>query len=267
MRERDAATRGVRYPRGCSERLALLPALRIRAGRTTTVTSGARHAGSFSTRNRRRPCQRSSSTTRVACCSRAERTILMPVSGTCSAASSRRASTRSTASGASCSRKRAWRWSRASSSARTWTHTERGPRLASVLNLVWEARIVAGEPSPADDVSELRWFPRDEPPPPEECAFRWVAKFLHSANRRGIARRGEGLGLGCEDEPSREAADARRSSPARENPRLARREGARGGNRRFPPRNTEGPDPALRLGEGRGKPRNVLQRFVPGYAS
>lgn len=49
-----------------------------------------------------------------------------------------------------------------------------------VLNLVWEARIVSGEPSPADDVSELRWFPRDVPPPPEECAFRWVAPFLHS---------------------------------------------------------------------------------------
>ena len=55
-----------------------------------------------------------------------------------------------------------------------------GPQVASVLNLVWEARVVAGEPSPADDVSELRWFPRDDPPPPEECAFRWVAKFLSS---------------------------------------------------------------------------------------
>jgi 8-oxo-dGTP diphosphatase len=55
-----------------------------------------------------------------------------------------------------------------------------GPQARSVLNLVWETRIVSGEPSPADDVSELRWFPQDEPPPPEECAFRWVAKFLHS---------------------------------------------------------------------------------------
>jgi 8-oxo-dGTP diphosphatase len=55
-----------------------------------------------------------------------------------------------------------------------------GPEATNVLNLVWEARIVSGEPSPADDVSELRWFPRDEPPPPEECAFRWVVKFLNS---------------------------------------------------------------------------------------
>ena len=53
-----------------------------------------------------------------------------------------------------------------------------GPEATSVLNLVWETRIVSGEPSPADDVSELRWFRRDAPPPPEECAFRWVAKFL-----------------------------------------------------------------------------------------
>ena len=55
-----------------------------------------------------------------------------------------------------------------------------GPEATSVLNLVWEARIVSGEPSPADDVSELRWFPQDEPPPPEECAFRWVSEFLSS---------------------------------------------------------------------------------------
>lgn len=53
-----------------------------------------------------------------------------------------------------------------------------GPQAASVLNLVWQARIVAGQPVPADDVSELRWFPPDELPPPEECAFRWVAPFL-----------------------------------------------------------------------------------------
>ncbi|MBA3375885.1 MAG: NUDIX domain-containing protein [Actinobacteria bacterium] len=55
-----------------------------------------------------------------------------------------------------------------------------GPQATSVLNLVWEARVVSGEPAPADDVSELRWFPRDEPPTPEECAFRWVTTFLTS---------------------------------------------------------------------------------------
>jgi ADP-ribose pyrophosphatase YjhB (NUDIX family) len=59
-----------------------------------------------------------------------------------------------------------------------------GPQAGSVLNLVWEVNIVSGEPSPADDVAELRWFPRHAPPPPEECAFRWVAPFLASlANR------------------------------------------------------------------------------------
>ena len=62
-----------------------------------------------------------------------------------------------------------------------------GPQVVSVLNLVWEARIVSGEPSSADDVSELRWFPRDEPPPPEQCAFRWVTKFLHSQAVKGQA--------------------------------------------------------------------------------
>jgi 8-oxo-dGTP diphosphatase len=55
-----------------------------------------------------------------------------------------------------------------------------GAEASSVLNLVWGARLAPGEPSPADDVSELRWFPRDAPPPPEECAFRWVGPFLSS---------------------------------------------------------------------------------------
>jgi len=53
-----------------------------------------------------------------------------------------------------------------------------GAEAASVLNLVWEARIVSGEPRPADDVSELRWFARDELPEPQELAFSWVAPFL-----------------------------------------------------------------------------------------
>jgi 8-oxo-dGTP diphosphatase len=53
-----------------------------------------------------------------------------------------------------------------------------GDEAASVLNLVWEARIVSGEPRPADDVAELRWFPLDALPEPEALAFRWVAPFL-----------------------------------------------------------------------------------------
>lgn len=51
-------------------------------------------------------------------------------------------------------------------------------RSVAVLNLVWEARIVEGEPVPADDVSELRWFPPDALPPAEELAFRWLGPSL-----------------------------------------------------------------------------------------
>ena len=47
-----------------------------------------------------------------------------------------------------------------------------------ILNLVWEASIVSGELEPADDVSELRWFPRDGLPPDDELAFRWLAPAL-----------------------------------------------------------------------------------------
>ncbi len=47
-----------------------------------------------------------------------------------------------------------------------------------VLNLVWEARIIEGEPRPDDDVSELRWFSRDDLPPADEVAFRWLAPAL-----------------------------------------------------------------------------------------
>jgi ADP-ribose pyrophosphatase YjhB (NUDIX family) len=37
-----------------------------------------------------------------------------------------------------------------------------GPGAASTLNLYWEARVLGGELSPADDVAELAWFGRDE---------------------------------------------------------------------------------------------------------
>jgi hypothetical protein len=47
-----------------------------------------------------------------------------------------------------------------------------------VLNLVWEATVVAGEPTPADDVAELRWFLRDELPPDDEIAFNRFGPFL-----------------------------------------------------------------------------------------
>jgi ADP-ribose pyrophosphatase YjhB (NUDIX family) len=47
-----------------------------------------------------------------------------------------------------------------------------------VLNLVWDARIVGGEPVPSDDVSELRWFEREGLPPAGELAFGWLPKLL-----------------------------------------------------------------------------------------
>jgi 8-oxo-dGTP diphosphatase len=48
----------------------------------------------------------------------------------------------------------------------------------ATLNLYWTARMVSGEPVPADDVSELAWFAPDELPPPEETAFENVPKVL-----------------------------------------------------------------------------------------
>jgi ADP-ribose pyrophosphatase YjhB (NUDIX family) len=56
-----------------------------------------------------------------------------------------------------------------------YSEDESGP---STLNLYWRARVVGGEPEAADDVSELRWFAPAELPPPDELAFRNVAKVL-----------------------------------------------------------------------------------------
>jgi 8-oxo-dGTP diphosphatase len=46
-----------------------------------------------------------------------------------------------------------------------------GPGTRIVANLVWRARVVGGCARAADDVSELRWFARDELPPLEEIAL------------------------------------------------------------------------------------------------
>lgn len=53
-----------------------------------------------------------------------------------------------------------------------------GPNGQAVLNLVWEATASDGDPTPADDVAELRWFPREGLPPDDELAFRWLAPTL-----------------------------------------------------------------------------------------
>jgi ADP-ribose pyrophosphatase YjhB (NUDIX family) len=53
-----------------------------------------------------------------------------------------------------------------------------GEDAPTALNLVFEARLVAGEPQPADDVSALAWFTRDALPADDELAFRWIASAL-----------------------------------------------------------------------------------------
>jgi 8-oxo-dGTP diphosphatase len=53
-----------------------------------------------------------------------------------------------------------------------------GDDVPFVLNLVWEAAITSGELEPADDVSELRWFPRDALPADDRLAFGWLAPAL-----------------------------------------------------------------------------------------
>jgi ADP-ribose pyrophosphatase YjhB (NUDIX family) len=60
----------------------------------------------------------------------------------------------------------------------------------TVLNLVFETRVVAGDMAPADDVAELRWFALEDLPPSEELAFTWVARFLDDhGSFRSHARR------------------------------------------------------------------------------
>jgi NAD+ diphosphatase len=53
-----------------------------------------------------------------------------------------------------------------------------GDDAPTALNLVFEARLVSGEPSPADDVSEVAWFARDSLPRGDELAFRWIVRAL-----------------------------------------------------------------------------------------
>jgi NAD+ diphosphatase len=46
-----------------------------------------------------------------------------------------------------------------------------GPSANSTLNMVWRARVVAGELQADDDVAELAWFAPADLPPEEELAF------------------------------------------------------------------------------------------------
>ena len=63
-----------------------------------------------------------------------------------------------------------------------------GEDAVTALNLVWEAQVLSGEPRPADDVSELGWFPRSALPGDDELAFRWIGPALRGwATRLGDA--------------------------------------------------------------------------------
>ncbi len=55
---------------------------------------------------------------------------------------------------------------------------------SATLNLYWTARVVAGTPAPADDVTELGWFAPDALPPAAELAFH-IADVLPTW-RRGV---------------------------------------------------------------------------------
>ncbi len=114
-----------------------------------------------------RPRARSAATTAAGSCSPAGRGRRSPERGICPAASSRRASTRSTRCAASCVEETgleiepeeflgAW--------MDTYSEDDGGP---ATLNLYWTAHVVGGgDGEAADDVSELRWFAPDELPAP-----------------------------------------------------------------------------------------------------
>jgi ADP-ribose pyrophosphatase YjhB (NUDIX family) len=53
----------------------------------------------------------------------------------------------------------------------------------ATINLYWTARVVSGEPEPADDVSELAWFEPGSFPGSDELAFENVALVLAAYRR------------------------------------------------------------------------------------
>lgn len=56
------------------------------------------------------------------------------------------------------------------------------------VNFYWTAHIRSGEPSPADDVADLRWFGPDELPEAHEFAFRNSLEALENWRSRTGAR-------------------------------------------------------------------------------
>ena len=66
-----------------------------------------------------------------------------------------------------------------------WIDTYGGDSTAeATLNMYWTARVLDGEPHPADDVDELRWFAADELPVPGEIAFVNVPLVLSAWRAR-----------------------------------------------------------------------------------
>ena len=53
----------------------------------------------------------------------------------------------------------------------------------ATLNFFWTGRLAGDHPRAADDVAELRWFGRDELPPPEELAFEGLVADVLAAWR------------------------------------------------------------------------------------
>ena len=53
----------------------------------------------------------------------------------------------------------------------------------ATINLYWTARVVSGEPEPADDVSELAWFEPGRFPAADALAFENVALVLAAYRR------------------------------------------------------------------------------------
>jgi ADP-ribose pyrophosphatase YjhB (NUDIX family) len=60
------------------------------------------------------------------------------------------------------------------------------------LNIFYLARIVRGQPRPADDVAEVAWFRPGELPPPSEIAFPCVRELL-ARRRPGLSQAGPGI--------------------------------------------------------------------------
>jgi ADP-ribose pyrophosphatase YjhB (NUDIX family) len=58
------------------------------------------------------------------------------------------------------------------------------PDANATLNLFWTASVVSGDPVPADDVAELRWFAAHEVPADEEFAFTVLPSVLDAWRSR-----------------------------------------------------------------------------------